>query len=139
MIRKKVQIEDRNAKRAVPYELFLRSLVPQQVERCQENCGNKLKPADSGDYLLIKSHGPSSYSVNGESKTKCGPHYIQLKNDCLKEYAHLKHDVTYEKSPLSIITTDKLTSEFLSEEDKSNLIEYVTIFRVMFGVSCTRI
>lgn len=41
---------DPNAKRTVLYQSFLRSLV---------NYGNKLKPADSGDYLLIK----------GESKT----------------------------------------------------------------------
>ena len=40
---KKVQIEDPNAKRTVPYELFLRSLVPRQVKRCQGNCGNKVK------------------------------------------------------------------------------------------------
>ena len=72
---KKVQIEYPNAKRTVPYGLFLRSLVPQQVERCQGNCRNKLKPAENGDYLLIKLHGPSSYSVKGESKTKYGPQY----------------------------------------------------------------
>ena len=121
---KKVQIEDPNAKRTIPYELFLRSLVPRQVERCQGNCGNKLKSSDNSDYLLVKSHGPSSYSVKGESKTKYGPQYIHFKNDCLKEYAHLKHDVKYEKFPLSIITIDKLTSELLGEEDKNNLIEY---------------
>ena len=121
---KKVQIEDPNAKRTVTYELFLRSLVPRQVERCQSNCGNKLKSSDNGDYLLVKSHGPSSYSVKGESRAKYGPQYIHFKNDCLKEYAHLKHDVKYEKFPLSIITIDKLTSELLSEEDKNNLIEY---------------
>ena len=93
---KKAQIEDPNVKRTVPYKLFLRSLVPRHVERCQGNCGNKLKPADNGDYLLIKSHGPSSYSVKEESKTKYGPQYIHFQNDCLKECAHLKHDVTYE-------------------------------------------
>ena len=89
---KKVHIEDPNAKRTVLYELFLRSLVPRQVERCQGNCGNKLKSSDNSDYLLVKSHGPSSYSVKGESRTKYGPQCIHFKNDCLKEYAHLKHD-----------------------------------------------
>ena len=69
--------------------MFLRSLVPRQVERCHSNYGNKLKPADSGDYLLIKLHGPSSNSVKGESKAKYGLQYIHFKNDCLKEYAHL--------------------------------------------------
>ena len=119
-----MQIEDPNGKRAVPYELFFRSLVPRQVERCQSNCGNKLKSSDNGDYLLVKSHGPSSYSVKGESRTKYVPQYIHFKNDFFKEYAHLKHDVKYEKFPLSIITIDKLTSELLGEEDKNNLIEY---------------
>ena len=94
------------------------------LERCQGNCGNKVKSSDNGDYLLVKSHGPSSYSVKGESRTKYGPPYIHFKNDCSKEYAHLKHDVKYEKFPLSIITIDKLTSELLGEEDKNNLIEY---------------
>ena len=115
-----MQIEDPNAKRTVPYKLFLRSLVPRQVERCQGNCGNKLK--------LVKSHGPAFYSVKGESRTKYGPQYIHFKNDCLKEYAHLKHDVKYEKFPLSIITIDKLKSELLGEEDKNNVIEYGICF-----------
>ena len=126
---KKVQIEDPNAKRTVPYELFFRSLVPRQVERCQGNFGNKLKPAHNGDYLLIKLHDPFSYSFKGESKTKYGPQYIHFKNNCLKEYAYLKHDVTYEKFPLSVITFDKLTSELLSEEGKNNLIEYGMTFQ----------
>ena len=104
--------------------MILRSLVPRQVERCRGNCENTLKTAGNGLYLLIKSHYPSSYSVKGESKTKYVPQYIHFKNDCLKEYAHLKHDVTYEKFPLSILTIDKLTLELLREEDKSNLTEY---------------
>ena len=47
----------------------------------------------------------------------------------LKEYEHLKHDVTYEIFPLSILTTDKLTSKLLTEEDKSNLTEYDVSFQ----------
>ena len=43
---KKVQIGDPNAKRMAPYKLFLRSMVLRLVEKCQGNCGNKLKPAD---------------------------------------------------------------------------------------------
>ena len=60
---KKVKIKDPNGKRTVLYEWFLRSLASQQVKRCQGNCGNKLKPADNGDYLHTSSHSPSSYSV----------------------------------------------------------------------------
>ena len=41
-------------KKTVPYKLFFISLVRRQVKRWQGNCGNKLKPADNGDYLLIK-------------------------------------------------------------------------------------
>ena len=47
--RKKVQIEDPNAKRTVPYEMFLGFMVLRQVEGWQANCGNKLKPAGNGD------------------------------------------------------------------------------------------
>ena len=66
-------MEDTNAKKkTVPYKLFFISLVRRQVKRWQGNCENKLKPADNGDYLLIKSHGASSYSFKGESKIKGG-------------------------------------------------------------------
>ena len=104
--------------------MLLRSLVPRQVERCQGSCGNKLKPADNGDYLLIKSYAHYCHSIKGESKTKYGSQYIHFKNDCLKENAHLKHDAIYKKFPLSIIAIDELTSELSSEEGKNNLIEY---------------
>ena len=60
---KKVRIDDPQAKRTVSYELFFRSLLPRLGERCQGNCGVKLKTSDDGDYLLIKSHGPSTYTV----------------------------------------------------------------------------
>ena len=85
-----MRVENPNASRPVEYQLFLRSLVPRVVERCQGNCGIKLKPADNRDYLLVKSHGPSTYMVKGESRTRYGPQYIHFKADCLKEYAHAK-------------------------------------------------
>ena len=37
-----MRVEIPNASRPVEYQLFLRSLVPRLVERCQENCGTKL-------------------------------------------------------------------------------------------------
>ena len=69
---KKVRIDGPHAKRTVLYELYFRSLVPRLVERCQGNCGVKLKTSDDGDYLLIKSHDPSTYTVKGETRTKYG-------------------------------------------------------------------
>ena len=83
-------VENPNASRPVEYQLFLRSLVPGVVERCQGNCGIKLKPADNRDYLLVKSRVPSTYMVKGESRSRYGPQYIHFKADCLKEYAHAK-------------------------------------------------
>ena len=85
-----MRVENPNASRPVEYQLFLRSLVPRVVERCQENCGIKLKAADNRDYLLVKSRVPSTYMVKGESRTRYGPQYIHFKADCLKEYAHAK-------------------------------------------------
>ena len=46
-----MRVENPNASRPVEYQLFLRSLVPRLVERCQVHCGIKLKPADNRDYL----------------------------------------------------------------------------------------
>ena len=43
--------------------------MPRLVDRCQENCGVKLKTSDDEDYLLIKSHGQSTYTVKGEGRT----------------------------------------------------------------------
>ena len=120
---KKVFIEDPNSKRVIPYELFLRSLVPRQVERCQGNCGNKLKPSDNGDYLLVKSHGPSSYTVKGETRTKYGPQYIHFRNDCFREYTRLKHDIIHDTFPFTIITIDQATSDLLNEREKKDLLE----------------
>ena len=69
-------MENPNASRPLEYQLFLRSLVPRLAERCQGNCGIKLKPADNRDYLLVKSHGPSTYMAKEESRARYGPEYL---------------------------------------------------------------
>ena len=80
----------------VPYILFFRSLVQRLVQRCQENCGINLKPSDNEDYLLLKSRGSNTFTVNGEEKTRSGPQYVHFNNVCLKEYAYLKHNTRYD-------------------------------------------
>ena len=80
----------------VPYILFFRSLVQRLVQRCQENCGINLKPSDNEDYLVVKSHGSTTFTVNGEEKTRSGPQYVHFNNVCLKEYAYLKHNTRYD-------------------------------------------
>ena len=117
---KKVQrIEDPNAERPIVYELFFRSMVPRLVQRCQGNCGVKLCTADEGDYLLVKSYGTSTFSVKDETRSKCGPLYILFKNECLKEYAHQKHDVFYKEFPLSLVTINEAALKKLSDDEKS--------------------
>ena len=121
---KKIRIEDPNAERNITYTLYLRSRVPRLVERCQGNCGDKLSPSDLEDYLLVKSHGPSHFTVKGEARTKFGPQYIHFNNKCLSEYARSKHGISYDKFPLSSIIVDKITADLLSDEEKNNLIDY---------------
>ena len=122
--RKKAKIDDPYAKRTVSYELFLRSLVPSLVEQCQRNCGVKLKTSDDGDYLLIKSHDPSTYTVKGETRTKYGPQYVHFNSECLFEYAHAKHDIKFSKFPFANIKVDRLTYDLSAEEEKTTLISY---------------
>ena len=50
----------------VPYVLFFRSLAPRIVQRCQWNCGINLKPSDNENYLVVKSYGSTTYTVNGD-------------------------------------------------------------------------
>ena len=119
-----LKVEDPNVERALVYELHLRSQVPRIVERCQGNCGIKLIPADENDYLLVKSYGPSTYTVKGECKTKYGPQYIHFKGECLKEYAHRKHEKVYNIFPFELITTDNVTSSSLNESSKNELRGY---------------
>ena len=111
-------VENPNASRPVEYQLFLRSLVLRLAKRCQGNCGIKLKLANIRDYLLVKSHGPSTYMVKGESRTRYGPQYIHFKADCLKEYAHAKQDTVYEVFPFELIKVENETLKQLTEEEK---------------------
>ena len=52
---KSFTLQDPNALEKISYELFLHSLVLRLVNRCEENCGDKLFPADKEDYLVVKS------------------------------------------------------------------------------------
>ena len=99
-------MENPNASLPVEYQLFLRSLVLRLARRCQGNCGIKLKLADIRDCL---SHGPSTFMVKGESRTRYGPQYIHFKADCLKEYAHAKQDTVYEGFPFELIKVENET------------------------------
>ena len=65
---KRTSIDDTNFQPQVPYILFFRSLVPRIVHRCQGKCGINLKVLDNEDYLVVKSHGSTTFTVNGEEK-----------------------------------------------------------------------
>ena len=65
---KRTSIDDTNFQPQVPYILFFRSLVPRIVHRCQGKCGINLKALDNEDYLVVKSHGSTTFTVNGEEK-----------------------------------------------------------------------
>lgn len=116
-----IRIQDPNAKKKVSFELHFRSLVPRKVEKCQGNCGEKLVTADLSDYLLVRSYGPSTFMVKGESMTKYGPQYVHFNAQCLKEYAHRKHDIYYENFPLSIVSVTDTTLGKLSQHEKEFL------------------
>ena len=50
----------------VPYVLFFPSLAPRIVQRWQWNCGINLKLSDNENYLVVKSYGSTTYTVNGD-------------------------------------------------------------------------
>ena len=116
-----MRVENPNASRPVEYQLFLRSLVPRFVECCQGNCGIKLKPADNQYYLLVKSHGPSTFMVKGESRKRHGPQYIHFKTDCLKQYARAKQDTMSDVFPFELIKVEKEMLKQLTGEEKAYL------------------
>ena len=122
--KKAQRIENPKAKRPIIYKLFFRSIVPRLVQRCQGNCGVKLCTAYEGDYLLVKSYGISTFPVKGETYSKYGPRYIYFKSECLKEYAHEKHDVFYKESSLSLVTINEAALKKLSDYEKSELEEF---------------
>ena len=70
---------------------------------------------------MVKSHGPSTYMVKGESRTSYGTQYIHFKADCLKEYAHAKQDSVYDVFPFELIKGEKETLKQLTEEEKGYL------------------
>ena len=97
-------------------------MVPRLVNRCQENCGDKLFPDDKENYLVEKSRGRISFmNEQGQMDSKLCPLYIHFKAECLKEYARRIHDVHYETFPFSEITFGKDTLARLPEEVKFSL------------------
>ena len=65
---KRTTTDDTNFQPQVSYFLFFRSLVPRIVQRCQRKCGINLKALDNEDYLVVKSHGSTTFTRNGEAK-----------------------------------------------------------------------
>lgn len=53
--RKLFTFQDSSTLEKILHELFFRSMVLHLVNRCQENCGDKLFP-DKKDYFVVKSH-----------------------------------------------------------------------------------
>ena len=45
--------------------------------------------------------------VKGESHFKYGPQYIHSQGDCLKEYAHRKHDLSFEDFSFAEMEVDQ--------------------------------
>ena len=98
--------------------------MPQLVKQCQGNCRVKLKTSDDGDYLLIKSHGPLTYTVKGETRTKYGPQYVHFNSECLLEYTHPKNDIKYSEFPFANIKVDRETYDLLAKQEKTTLISH---------------
>ena len=73
--------------------------------------------SDNEDYLVLISHGSTTFTIHGEEKMRSGPQYVHLNNVCLKEYAYLKHNTLYDQFPLNNITNDKNTLERLAQEE----------------------
>ena len=118
---KRTRNDDLNVQSQVPCAL---SLVSRLVQRCQGNCGVNLKPSDNEDYLVVKSHGSTTFIVNGEEKARSGPQYVHFYNICLKEYAYLKHNTRCDQLPLNLITIDTNTLQKLSHVERTDLTNF---------------
>ena len=89
------------------------------MQRCPGNCGIN---------TVVKSHGSTTFTVNGEEKTRSSQQYVHFSSVCLKEYAYLKHNTRYDQFPLNLITIDKNTLQRLSHEERTDLTNFgVTI------------
>ena len=97
---------------------FCQFLVPKLVQSYQGDCGINLKASDNENYLALKSHRSTTFTINGEENTRSDIWYVHFNNICLKEYAYLKHNTRYNQSPLNLITIHKNTLLRLSHEDE---------------------
>ena len=92
--RKSFTFQNPNAPEKILYELFFLSMVPRLANWYQENCGDKLFPADKEDYLVVKSRGRISFmNKQGKMDSKYSPLYIHFKAETFKEFARRIHDV----------------------------------------------
>lgn len=82
--KKRKRIDDPSAVPEIHFKLFFRSKVPMIVERCHGNYDNKLIPSEIEDYLVVKLHGNSMFTVSGEERKKTDSQYIHLNNTCWK-------------------------------------------------------
>ena len=64
---KTTRIDNPNAQLQVPKVLFFRLIY---------FSGINLKPSDNEDYLIVKSHGSTTFPVDGEERTRTCPHYV---------------------------------------------------------------
>ena len=74
--------------------------------------------------MVVKSHGSTTFTVNGEEKTRTGRQYVHFNNVCLKEYAYLKHNTRYDQFPLNLTTIEKNTLQRLSHEEQTDLTNF---------------
>jgi hypothetical protein len=106
--RKKIRGNDTFSDPKLIMELHLRSLLHRSVERCQGMCGDQLKPADNDDYYVVKSYGPSSYTVNGEMHTTYGLQYVHFHVLCLTNYCKRKHNKSFDIFQFDLITVHQV-------------------------------
>ena len=64
---KTTRIDNPKAQLQVPKVLFFRLIY---------FSGINLKPSDNEDYLIVKSHGSTTFTVDGEERTRTCPHYV---------------------------------------------------------------
>ena len=114
--RKLFTFQDSSTLEKILHELLFRSLLLHLVNRCQENCCDKLFP-DKKDYLVVKSHDGISV-MDKQMDSECCPFYIHFKTECLKEYTRCVHDVHHKAFSFLEITFGKDTLVRLQEEVK---------------------
>lgn len=68
--KKRKRIDDPSAVPEIHFKLFFRSKVPGIVERYQGNYDKKLIPSEMEDYLVVKLHKNSMFTVSRKERKK---------------------------------------------------------------------